>query len=75
MTELLKRALEEAERVLPPEEQDKLALWLFSELEAEKKWESAFADPRSGKLLSRLAGEALEEDDAGLTTFLDPDDL
>ena len=37
MTDLLKRALEEAERVLPPEEQDKLALWLFSELEAGKE--------------------------------------
>jgi hypothetical protein len=75
MTDLLKRALEEAERILSAEEQNKLASMLLTELDAEKKWQSVLADPRSGDLLTRLAREALEEDEAGLTNPLDPDKL
>ena len=75
MTDLLKRALERAESVLSPEEQNKLAQMLLDELDAEKKWQSLFADPRSDALLTRLAREALEEDEAGLTRPLDPDNL
>lgn len=75
MTDLLKRALEEAERVLSAEEQNHLASMLLDELAAEKKWHSLFTDPRSGDLLTRLAREALEEDEVGLTEPLDPDKL
>ena len=73
MTNLLKKALEEAARVLSTEEQDSLAQFVLDELEDEVKWRSAFADPRSDRLLARLAAEALEEDEAGRTTPLDPD--
>ena len=35
------------------------------------RWAEMFADPRTPQVLSRLAAEALAEDDAGLTRDLD----
>jgi len=39
----------------------------LGELDAEEKWDELFSDPRSHKLLSRMAEEARREDDAGET--------
>jgi hypothetical protein len=57
MTKLLEKAFAKASR-LPDTEQNALAKWLLDELEAEKKWELAFAE--SEDMLERLADEALE---------------
>jgi len=43
MTELLKKALEEASK-LPKFEQNALARWLIDEIIAERKWEKTLAD-------------------------------
>jgi hypothetical protein len=72
MTEALKRAFEAALR-LPEPEQDELAAAILEELDADERWEAAFA--RSQDALERLANEALEEHRAGLTEPLDPDAL
>ena len=45
----------------------------LAELESERRWDDLFA--RSADLLSELAGEAVREDEAGLTLALDPDKL
>ena len=75
MTDLLKRALEEAARVLPSDEQDELARWLFEEFSGEAKWQVLFSNSKSHTLLERLAAEAIEEDRGGQTKKLDTDDL
>jgi len=72
MTELLKKAFEEASK-LPELEQNVLAKQLLNELQAEKKWGKAFAD--SEDILSRLADEAIEEHKQGRTKPLDIDRL
>ena len=72
MTELLKKAFEQAEE-LPREEQDAFARWLLGELASEKRWSEAFA--ASQARLADLANEALEEHRAGQTEPLDPDRL
>jgi hypothetical protein len=64
MTRLLEKAFAEASR-LPNTEQNALARWLLDELEAEKKWEQAFAE--SEDVLERLADEALEMNRQGKT--------
>jgi len=64
MTRLLEKAFAEASR-LPNSEQNALARWLLDELEAEKKWEHAFAE--SEDVLERLADEALEMHRQGKT--------
>ncbi len=56
MTKLLKKAFEEASK-LPDVEQNVLAKWLMEELEAERKWDKAFAE--SEDILDVLADEAL----------------
>ena len=56
MTKLLEKAFEEASK-LPEVEQNALAKWVMGELEAEGKWEKAFA--ASEDVLDRLADEAL----------------
>ena len=58
MTTLLDKATAEASR-LSPEEQDALAEWLLGGLASERRWQETF--PRSQKLLSTLAAEALAE--------------
>jgi hypothetical protein len=72
MTKALKKAFEAASR-LPDADQDELAAAILEELEADERWEAAFA--RSQDALGRLADEALEEHRAGWTEPLDPDAL
>ena len=72
MTKLLEKAFAQAVK-LPKREQDKLAKWLLSEMESERKWDEAFS--RSSSQLARLAEEALKEHRKGRTKVLDPDQL
>jgi hypothetical protein len=72
MTKALKKAFEAASR-LPDADQDELAAAIIEELEADERWEAAFA--RSQDALERLADEALEDYRAGRTEPLDPDAL
>ena len=72
MTKALKKAFEAASH-LPDPDQDELAAAILEELEADERWEIAFA--RSQDVLERLADEALEEHQAGRTEPLDPDAL
>ncbi|MGE5238762.1 MAG: hypothetical protein ACM3ON_08170 [Chloroflexota bacterium] len=64
MTKLLERAFKEASK-LPEVEQNALAKWVLEELEAEGRWEEAFA--ASEDVLDRLANEALAEHKQGKT--------
>ncbi len=64
MTDLLEKALSEAKK-LPPSEQDALAAILLQELAAEQRWTKSFA--KSQDTLEKLAQEALAEHRAGLT--------
>ena len=72
MTKALTQAFEVASR-LPEWEQDELAAAILEELDADERWEAAFAG--SQEALERLADEALEEHRAGRTEPLDPDAL
>ncbi len=72
MTKLLEKAFEDASK-LPGIEQNALAKWLLEELEAEKKWDRAFAGSEDG--LGQLADEAIEAHGQGKTTPLDIDKL
>jgi hypothetical protein len=72
MTKALEKAFEAASR-LAAREQDELAAVILEELDADERWEAAFA--RSQDALARLADEALEEHRAGRTEPLDPDAL
>jgi len=64
MTKLLERAFKEASR-LPEVAQNALAKWVLEELEAEGKWEKAFAG--SEDILDKLADEALAAHSNGKT--------
>jgi len=72
MTELLKKAFDEASR-LRDQEQDAIARWLLEELVTEGRWSQTFA--QSPDALERLAGEALKEHRNGRSQPLDPDQL
>ena len=72
MTRLLEKAFQDASK-LPDIEQNALAKWLLEELEAERKWDRAFAG--SEDILGRLADEAIEAHRRGKTTPLDIDKL
>ena len=74
MNQLLQEAFNRAAD-LPPEEQDRFARFLLSELEAGQKWDQLFDRPESDELLSRLAIETLADHQAGATAPLDPADL
>ncbi|TAH35986.1 MAG: hypothetical protein EYC70_12120 [Planctomycetota bacterium] len=58
---------------LPPEEQDRVAIWLLDELRDEKAWARQFGASQSA--LSKLAAEARDDRAAGRTAVLDPDKL
>jgi hypothetical protein len=58
---------------LPPDEQDRIAGWLQSELVSEEGWTRRFA--QSQGVLNALADEALADLAAGRTTDLDPDKM
>jgi len=72
MTKLLERAFKEASR-LPEVEQNALAKWVLEELEAEGRWEKAFAG--SEDILDRLADEALAAHNNGKTKPLNLKEL
>jgi hypothetical protein len=67
MTKLLERAFKEVSK-LPEIEQNAFAKWMMDELEAEAKWQKAFAS--SEDILDKLADEALAEYKAGESKIL-----
>ena len=72
MTNLLKKAFDEAAR-LPTEEQDSLAKLLLEEMKSARRWDQAFSDSKDR--LSDLADEALDEHRRGDTEELEPEKL
>ena len=70
MTKILEKAIEEA-RKLPPEEQDALGAIILEEIADEARWAQKFADTQD--VLEKLADEALADLKAGRTTPLDFD--
>jgi hypothetical protein len=64
MTKLLERAFKEASK-LPEVEQNAFAKWVMEELEADGRWEKAFAG--SEDVLDKLADEALAARKQGKT--------
>ena len=72
MTQLLKKAFDQASQ-LSPEEQDALATWILEEMASERRWDEAFH--ASADRLKQLADEALQEAREGRTEELDPDRL
>lgn len=72
MTQLLEKAFAEAAK-LPDDEQDAFAALMLEELDAERRWDEAFA--RSQDKLAQLAAAALAEHRAGRTKVLNVDEL
>lgn len=72
MTELLERAIAEITK-LPRQQQDAITMWIFEELEDERRWDDSFA--RSASQLAAFAREAREKHRRGETLPLDPDEL
>jgi len=70
MTKLLDKAIEEA-RKLPPEEQDAVGAIILEEIADERRWAEKFAATKDQ--LSRWADEVLAEIEAGRTLPLDFD--
>jgi hypothetical protein len=58
---------------LPPDEQDRVGLWLLDELRDDEHWGRQFA--ASQDALSKLAAEVQADIAAGRTTPLDPDTM
>ena len=72
MTELLRKAFEEASK-LPTQEQDALASVLLEEIDGEQKWDGTLAETQDE--MAGLADVALAEHRAGKTETLDPETL
>lgn len=72
MGELLEKAISKASK-LPQSEQEAIGAWLLAEMESERRWVDLLG--RSSNALERMADEALEQHEHGLTTPLDPDQL
>jgi hypothetical protein len=72
MTKLMEKAVE-ALRSLPEEQQDAVAGFVLSELDADRQW--AATSVRHADNLRKLADEALEDLRAGRTSPLDPETL
>ena len=72
MTKLLKQAFDAASK-LPEDEQNALAALILEEVEADSRWDEAFA--RSADKLEHLAAEALNEHRRGRTRPLDLDEM
>lgn len=68
MSTLLEKALERV-GALPYDEQDAIAFQILASLADGDAWKSRFAKKRD--LISRMAKEAIEEDDRGETLPLD----
>jgi hypothetical protein len=58
---------------LPPDEQDRIAGWLQSELACEDGWNRRFA--QSQDTLNALADEAVADSAAGRTPIVDPEKM
>ena len=69
---LLEKAISEASK-LTQNEQEAVGAWLLAEMESERRWGELFG--RSSTALERMADEAVEQHEHGLTTPLDPDQL
>lgn len=72
MTKLLERAIAEVKK-LPVMQQDAIATLILEELQDEVYWDEAFE--KSQRVLASLAEEAMDEDRAGRTWQLDPDNM
>ncbi|MBD2485284.1 hypothetical protein [Planktothrix sp. FACHB-1365] len=72
MTELLERAIAQL-KVLSPSEQDAIATLILQEVEAQMRWDSAFA--QSPDAMAKLAANAMAEYHSGQTQELDPETL
>ena len=72
MGRLLDKAISEASK-LPESEQEAVGAWLLAEMESERRWGELFR--KSSSVLERMADEALQEHEQGLTTPLDPDQM
>ena len=72
MTELLRKAFEEASK-LPPQEQDAIASVLLEEIEGEQKWDATLEETQGQ--LAGLADAAIAEHRGGETETLDPEKL
>ena len=70
MTKLLEQAIAAASQ-LPEEKQNDFAQDLLEQLEADRKWDVLFADPRSEVLLDQLVAEAMLEIERGETEDFD----
>jgi hypothetical protein len=68
----LEDAFKEASK-LPEREQESIGSWLLLELRSDRRWAKAFR-ASEGKL-SKLAHEALDDHNHGLSEDLDPDKL
>ena len=72
MTHLLEKAFAEAAK-LPEKEQNAFAALLLEELDAERRWDEAFAGSQDE--LAEMAAQALAEHRSGRTKPLDVDAL
>ena len=68
MSSLLDKALEKV-TALPPEDQDAIASQILASLADEEAWKTRFTENRD--VIRRMAQEALNEDEAGITLPLD----
>jgi DNA polymerase I-like protein with 3'-5' exonuclease and polymerase domains len=68
MSSLLDKALEKV-TALPPEDQDAIASQILASLADEEAWKTRFTENRD--VIRRMAQEALNEDEAGMTLPLD----
>lgn len=72
MTDLLEKAFKEASK-LSPDEQDELAAVILADIESERRWQQLWS--KSQESLSKLAKEALSDDETGETESLGPGEL
>jgi len=72
MTVLLQKAFDAASK-LPEIQQNVFARWVLEEIEADRKWDTSFAE--SEDVLEILAEEALGEYKAGKATEIDANRL
>lgn len=72
MTTLLEKAIAELAK-LPETQQDSMAQWILDELEDETRWDQAFAG--SLTQLAEMGKKTLQDDKAGRTQELHPDEL
>jgi len=72
MTKMLRAAFDAASR-LPADEQNAIAAALLADIEGELRWDETL--DQTGERLTALGDEAIDEDRAGHSEPLDPDDL